>query len=142
MKFSNADQVKKWLRLLPVARKEMNAKISFYNQLINDFTRVEYTENEIVRNGLSKNTYKGEINNVHFYRSQIEECKKKYDKLLKDWERLSKLLDSEEITLITEKYLKGNNWDSMEFVMFYSRRQCFRILERAAEKLIGETVGE
>lgn len=76
MKFSNADQVKKWLRLLPVARKEMNAKISFYNQLINDFTRVEYTENEIVRNGLSKNTYKGEINNVHFTVLRLRSARK------------------------------------------------------------------
>ena len=36
MKFENASQVKKWLRLLPVAKKEMKAKIDMYSELIAD----------------------------------------------------------------------------------------------------------
>ena len=60
--------------------------------------------------------------------------------MMRDWERLRELLDSEEITVLTEKYFKGTSWTAMEFVVFYSRRQCFRILDRAAEKLVGQTV--
>ncbi len=138
MKFENAAQVKKWLRLLPVAKKEMKAKIDFYNELISDFTRVEISDKEFSRRtGI---TYSNAAANVDYYRGQIIKCREKYETLIKDWERISQILDSDEITVVTEKFLKGTSWTAMEFVVFYSRRQCFRILDRAAEKLVGQVV--
>ena len=138
MKFKDAAQVKKWLRLLPVAKKEMKAKIELYNDLITDFTRVDLSDKALEER--TGNTYSGILSNVDNYRAKIKEARDKFETMMRDWERLSQLLDSEEITVVTEKYLRGTSWTAMEFVVFYSRRQCFRILDRAAEKLVGQTV--
>ncbi len=138
MKFENAAQVKKWLRLLPVAKKEMKAKIELYNELITDFTRFDISDRAIEER--LGHTYSEKISAVESYRQKIKEARDKFDNLMRDWERLSQLLDSEELTVVTEKYLRGTSWTAMEFVVFYSRRQCFRILDRAAEKLVGQTV--
>ena len=138
MKFENASQVKKWLRLLPVAKKEMKAKIDLYSELIADLNRVGLADE--AAGNLKGVTYGDALSNVERYREKIRESREKFDNMMRDWERLRDLLDSEEITVLTEKYLKGTSWTAMEFVVFYSRRQCFRILDRAAEKLVGQTV--
>ncbi len=138
MKFENTAQVKKWLRLLPVAKKEMKARIEFYNELISDFTRVQISDEEVSL--ATGDTYSDMLTNVEFYREQIKSCKERFNAMLSDWSRLSELLDSDELNVITEKYLKGTSWTAMEFAVYYSRRQCFRILDRAAEKLVGQTV--
>ena len=138
MKFENASQGKKWLRLLPVAKKEMKAKIDLYSELIADLNRVGLADE--AAGNLKGVTYGDALSNVERYREKIRESREKFDNMMRDWERLRELLDSEEITVLTEKYLKGTSWTAMEFVVFYSRRQCFRILDRAAEKLVGQTV--
>ncbi len=138
MKFENASQVKKWLRLLPVAKKEMKAKIDLYSELIADLNRVGLADE--AAGNLRGVTYGEALSNVDRYREKIKEARDKFEGMMRDWERLRELLDSEEITVLTEKYLKGTSWTAMEFVVFYSRRQCFRILDRAAEKLVGQTV--
>lgn len=142
MIFKDAEQVKKWLRNLPLLKKELDLKMNFYNGLINDYSRVERSDSETAVLRPELTTYFTGLSNVEFYRSQIEIAKKRFDALLADWERLSELLDSDERIIITTKYLKGTSWDAMEFIVFFSRRQCFRILNRAAEKLVGERVGE
>lgn len=142
MIFKDADHVKKWFRNLPLIKKELDMKINFYNSLINDYSRVERSDNEAAAMRPELGTYFSGLSNVEFYRSQIESAKKRYDRLLGDWERLSELLDSDEKRIITTKYLKGTSWDAMEFLVFFSRRQCFRIVDRAAQKLVGETAGE
>ena len=138
MKFENASQVKKWLRMLPVAKKEMKAKIDLYSELIADLNRVGLADE--AAGNLKGVTYGEALSNVDRYREKIKEARDKFEGMMRDWERLRELLDSEEITVLTEKYLKGTSWTAMEFVVFYSRRQCFRILDRAAEKLVGQTV--
>ncbi len=138
MKFENASQVKKWLRLLPVAKKEMKAKIDMYSELIADLNRVGLADE--TAGNLKGVTYGEALSSVDRYRQKIKEARDKFDGMMRDWERLRELLDSEEITVLTEKYFKGTSWTAMEFVVFYSRRQCFRILDRAAEKLVGQTV--
>ena len=140
MKFENASQVKKWLRLLPVAKKEMKAKIDVYSELIADMNRVGFADE--TAGNLKGVTYDKALSRVDHYRERIKEARDKFDGMTRDWERLSELLDSEEITVLTEKYFKGTSWDAMEFVVFYSRRQCFRILDRAAEKLVGQSVSD
>ena len=138
MKFENASQVKKWLRMLPVAKKEMKAKIDLYSELIADLNRLGLADE--AAGNLKGVTYGEALSNVDRYREKIKEARDKFEGMMRDWERLRELLDSEEITVLTEKYLKGTSWTAMEFVVFYSRRQCFRILDRAAEKLVGQTV--
>ncbi len=140
MKFENKDQVKAWLRTLPDAQKEMKLKIDFYNILINDLARIDKADEKLLRLRPEADTYKTSISNIEYYRNQITECRQKYECMLDDLNRLSKLLTADENAIITAKYLKGATWDAMEFMVFFSRRQCFRILDRALEKLIGQSV--
>lgn len=140
MILKDKDTVKKWLRNLPLARKEMDLKIDFYNTLINDLSRIGIADKRLTKLKPEADTYLTDISNIEFYRNQIEECRKKYDAIINDWNRLSKLLSSDEISVITAKYLKGVTWDAMQFTLFFSRRQCFRILDSAIQKLIGQKV--
>lgn len=138
MKFKDSEQVKKWFRLLPLAKRELNSKIDFYTGLISDMSRVGVADERLSQ--MTGSTYQDKLSSIDFYREQIRRCKEKYNNTIADWERLSKLLDSDEAAIVTAKYLKGTSWDAMEFVVYFSRRQCFRILNRAAEKLVGQSV--
>lgn len=140
MILQDKDMVKKWLRNMPLARKEMNLKIDFYNSLINDMSRIGVADSRLKKLKPETDMCLSDISNVEFYRSQIEKCREKYDAVLRDWDRMSKLLTADEVSVITAKYLKGITWDAMEFTLFFSRRQCFRILDNAVSKLIGQTV--
>lgn len=142
MLLKNKDTVKKWLRGLPLAEKDMKLKIDFYNTLINDLTRIDKADEKLLRLRPEADTYKTSISNIEYYRNQITECRRKYEHMLDDLNRLSKLLTADENAVITAKYLKGVTWDAMEFTLYFSRRQCFRILDSAVGKLIGQTVGE
>lgn len=141
MKFENKAQVKKWLRDLALVKREMKLKIDFYTMLINDFTRLKNADIKLSEVSSKTATYLTNPSNIEFYRNEIEKCKQKYDNTLKDWNRLSELLDRDENMVVTARYLKGLSWDAMEFNVYFSRRQSFRILDRAVEKLIGQTVG-
>lgn len=142
MKLKDKDQVKKWLRNLTLIKREMRLKIDFYNTLIDDFTRLSVSDERLRELKPEFNTYLTAASNIEFYRSEIDKCRNKYNNILNDWNRLSELLDSDEVMVVTTKYLKGITWDAMEFSVFFSRRQCFRIMDRAVEKLVGQTVGE
>ena len=142
MKLKDKDQVKKWLRNLTLIKREMRLKIDFYNTLIDDFTRLSVSDERLRELKPEFNTYLTAASNIEFYRSEIDKCRAKYNNILNDWNRLSELLDSDEVMVVTAKYLKGITWDAMEFSVFFSRRQCFRIMDRAVEKLVGQTVGE
>lgn len=142
MKLNDKAQVKRWLRNLMLVKKEMRLRIEFYNSLIDDFIRLNVSDEKLETIDPEIVTYTTAASNIEFYRKEIENCKNKYNNILNDWNRLSELLDSDEIMVVTEKYLKGVTWDAMEFKVFFSRRQCFRILDRAVDKLIGQTVGE
>ncbi|MCI5892894.1 MAG: hypothetical protein MRZ66_05780 [Clostridiales bacterium] len=142
MKLKDKDQVKKWLRNLTLIKREMRLKIDFYNTLIDDFTRLSVSDERLRELKPEFNTYLTAASNIEFYRSEIDKCRNKYNNILNDWNRLSELLDSDEVMVVTAKYLKGITWDAMEFSVFFSRRQCFRIMDRAVEKLVGQTVGE
>lgn len=139
MKFETKDDVKKWLRLFPLAKKELKAKIDLYTEFIEDCRRLGRLDSALAEE--TGHTYSDGLPNADFYRKQIMDCKQRCNNALKDWERLSGCLDGDEALVITEKYFKGTSWDAMEFVVYFSRRQCFRILDRAAEKLVGKTVG-
>lgn len=141
MKFENKAQVKKWLRDLALVKREMKLKIDFYTMLINDFTRLKNADIKLSEVSSKTATYLTNPSNIEFYRNEIEKCKQKHDNTLKDWNRLSELLDRDENMVVTARYLKGLSWDAMEFNVYFSRRQSFRILDRAVEKLIGQTVG-
>lgn len=126
MKLTNANEVKKWLRTLPLAKKELELKIQFYKELADDFGKLPGGSDE----------------KTDIYLNKINELKKQIHVIVSDMERLFKLLDEDERLVMTARYIKLIRWDYIEFHVFYSRRQAIRIHDRAILKLIGQNVGE
>ena len=140
MKFENTDQIRKWFRQFPLLKKELNAKIELYNGLISDMTRIIPVDK--AAEWLDDSANKAVLDNINHYRAEIEVARKKLDNIMRDWERLQQLLNSTEILVITERYIKSKRWTALEFSTNYSRRQCFRIFNNALEKLVGQTVSD
>lgn len=142
MKFKNKDEVKKWLRDLSILNRDVKMKIEFYNALINDLLRLREADFRLSEATTKTAEYIVNPDNIVHYRSEIEREKNRYENTIKDFERLSKMLSPDETMVLTARFLKGMTWDSLEFKIYFSRRQCFRLFDRAAEKLVGQSVGE
>lgn len=122
MRLSNEQEVKRWLRELPLVKRELELKIEFYKELESDF--------EGIKTGRPADEY----------RAKIDDLKRRIDGILADTERLFGLLDESERLIMTAKYIKLIRWDFMEFHVFYSRRQAIRIHNEAIKKLVGQEV--
>lgn len=121
MILKSEEEVKKWLRQIPVLKKELELKIEFYTEIEADFEK------------FNKQFSEG-------YRKKIDELKYKIDILLAEVDRLLDMLDDTERLVLTAKYIKAIRWDFIEFHVFYSRRQAIRIHNEAIKKLIGQEV--
>lgn len=114
-------EVKKWLRQIPVLKKELELKIEFYTEIAADFKK------------LDEQSFEG-------YKKKINELKCRIDILLAEVDRLFDMLDDTERLVLTAKYIKAIRWDFIEFHVFYSRRQAIRIHNEAIKKLVGQEV--
>lgn len=123
VKLNNAVEVKKWLRSIPVIKKDIENKISFYEELAGEFVHDENWKKE-----------------VEHYRNEMKKLKNKLNKFLKEYERVLRILDDKERLVLNAKYLKCVRWDYIEMHVFYSRRQAIRIRDAAVNKLIGQMV--
>ncbi|MEG1441565.1 MAG: hypothetical protein RSB38_08735 [Oscillospiraceae bacterium] len=128
--FTNADEVKKWLRGLNLTKKELKSKIKFYEELVSDFSKA--------RNLLGKTA--NYDSGLQFYNDEITFLNCKMKELVKDYKRLTDKLEANEKLIISEKYLSGAKWEYIELSTFISRRQAFRIHNAAITKLIGQSV--
>lgn len=126
MTFTTTEDVKKWFRNITLAKKELDLKVKFYSELLHTSL--------LPSSGCTEG-------DREFYRNQVQFAQKRYINCLDDTERLLSLLDADERTVLTAKYLNHISWDAMEFHVFYSRRQAFRIHDQAIEKLVGQKVG-
>lgn len=125
MKFTTADEVKKWLRGLPLAKRELKLKMDFYKDLIRDNLTMG----------------KGSEKYIAFYRQKIEDLQEELIRKTGEMERVLDRLDPEERMVLTARYVKGVLWDAMEFHVHYSRRQAVRIHNQAVENLVGIELG-
>ncbi len=121
--FDNEHDVKKWLRSIPVTKKEMELKIRFYEELAGDFATTAEWQKQ-----------------VDEYRKKVLELKGRLERQLSECDRLFNLLEESERLVLTAKYIKAIRWDFIEMHIFYSRRQAIRIRDAAVAKLIGQTV--
>ena len=118
MKLNNEQEVKKWLRNIPLVKREIELKMSFYKELAEDFGNDRAKE----------------------YNTRIDELKRRIDNIIIDTKRLFELLDDNERLVMTAKYIKHIRWDFIEYHVFYSRRQAIRIHNEAVKKLVGQEV--
>lgn len=121
--FKNENEVKKWLRSFPIIKKELNLRISFYEDLAAEFSKSAEWEKEAL-----------------YYKDQIAEIKRAADLCLSEYERLLDILEENEKLILTVKYLKAIAWDYIELHIYFSRRQAIRIHNNAIRKLVGQTV--
>ena len=61
-------------------------------------------------------------------------------RLMEDVDKLFSILDDNERTVMTARYINLIRWDYIEFQVFYSRRQAIRAHDKAILKLVGQTV--
>lgn len=123
MRLNDEKNVKKWLRNLPLVKKELEIKIEFYKELAGDFEGTQSRSRA-----------------AEYYWNKIEVLGNKLNNMLSDIERLFDLLDEEERLVMTAKYIKLIRWDFIELHVFYSRRQAIRIHNEAIKKFIGQEV--
>lgn len=125
MKFNTANEVKKWLRGLPLLKKELELKMTFYRELIQNNRKL------------------GEVGEKHiaYYGGEILRLQAELKKLTIQMDRILDCLDPEERVILTARYLRGILWDAMEFHVHYSRRQAIRIHNQAIERLVGTELG-
>lgn len=123
VKLNNVNDVKNWLRSFPVVKKDIENQMSFYEELAECFMRDINWKKDVER-----------------YRNEVKKLKSKLNLLLKDYERVARVLDEKEKLVLDVKYLKGVRWDYIEMYVFYSRRQAIRIHDAAIKKLVGQVV--
>lgn len=126
-KLHNSREVKRWLRKFPVATRELDMRISFYNEMLNDISR------SAIRL-LKADEY------IKHYEDQVRRLLMEREALLSDWERLSSLLGGGERTLINLKYRRGTSWLNMKNYVYYTSNQCRWLLSRAVYQLVGQAV--
>lgn len=125
MTLNNVKEVKEWLRNIPLVKAELTLKIKFYQELENEFNKVEDFEKSL-----------------RYYRGQIESLQHKMETLMEDVDRLFGILDENERLVMVARYINLIRWDYIEFHVFYSRRQAIRVHDHALLKLVGQAVGE
>lgn len=123
MRFETENEVKKWLRGLPMIKKELSLKSEFFKDLA--------TEAERKGTGIKYRTY---------YLKQIDALHEKLITLENNIEEAFNILDPEERTVMTARYINNIIWDMMEFKIYYSRRQAIRIHNRAIKKLVNKEI--
>ena len=114
------NEVKKWIRGLPLLRKELSMRIEFFSDLAR----------ECKKSGTG-------IRHEGYYLNQIDTLHEQIKVLEKNVEYALDLLDPDERAVISARYIKNIMWDAMEFHIHYSRRQAIRIHDRALKRLAG-----
>ncbi len=125
MKFTTANEAKKWLRGLPLLKKELELKTVFYRDLIQSNRRLGATGEKYIA----------------YYGGQIIRLQEEMKELTEQMNRILDVLDPEERVILTARYVRGLLWDAMEFHVHYSRRQAIRIHNQAIEHLVGLELG-
>lgn len=143
MKFSDENDVRKWLRSIPLKKKELMLKIDFYAELKTgiETRRAKLaaasrgkSESGSERDGkVSKSISK--IVSVAFYEEQMEMLRRELDSSLTEFERLTEPLESIEKTIVSMKYLRKMSWTAIAMQTSYSERQAQRILKHALKKI-------
>ncbi len=125
MKFTTANEAKKWLRGLPLLKKELEMKMAFYEDLITDNQKL------------------GEVGEkyISYYREQVVLLQEKMKGLVKQMDVVLEKLNPEERMILVARYVQGVLWDAIEFHVHYSRRQAIRIHNQAIEHLVGLEFG-
>lgn len=120
MIFKTENEVKKWLRGLPLLRKELSMRSEFFSDLVRESRKC----------GVG-------IKHEDYYIKQIDSLHEQLKILEKNIELALDLLDPDERAIISARYIKHTMWDAMEFHVHYSRRQAIRIHDRAVKRLVG-----
>ncbi len=124
MKFETAEEAKKWLRGLPLLKKELQMKTTFYQELIKDSKR----------SGIPSEKH------IDYYQERIDHMQKEMRAMTEKMEAVLSVLDPDERMVLTARYMKGILWDAIEFHVHYSRRQAIRIHNQAIERLVGQEI--
>lgn len=124
--------VKKWLRSIPLKKKELMLKIDFYAELK---AGLELRRAKLARENGETSAAIEKIVNTKFYENQIAGLRAELDGSAAEFERLTEPLEGIEKTILTMKYLRKMSWTAIAVQTAYSDRQAQRILKKAIKKI-------
>lgn len=130
--FKDEDDVKKWLRSIPLKKKELMLKIDFYAELK---AGLELRRAKLERENVEISGAVEKIVNTRFYENQIAALRSEMDGAAAEFERLTEPLEGIEKTILTMRYLRKMSWTAIAVQTAYSDRQAQRILKKAIKKI-------
>ena len=130
--FKDEEDVKKWLRSIPLKKKELMLKIDFYAELK---AGLELRRARLERENGETSEAIEKIVNTRFYENQIAALRSEMDGAAAEFERLTEPLEGIEKTILTMRYLRKMSWTAIAVQTAYSDRQAQRILKKAIKKI-------
>ena len=130
--FKDEEDVKKWLRSIPLKKKELMLKIDFYAELK---AGLELRRARLERENGETGGAVEKIVNTRFYENQIAALRSEMDGAAAEFERLTEPLEGIEKTILTMRYLRKMSWTAIAVQTAYSDRQAQRILKKAIKKI-------
>lgn len=130
--FKDEEDVKKWLRSIPLKKKELMLKIDFYAELK---AGLELRRARLERENVETSEAVEKIVNTRFYENQIAALRSEMDGAAEEFERLTEPLEGIEKTILTMRYLRKMSWTAIAVQTAYSDRQAQRILKKAIKKI-------
>lgn len=130
--FKDEEDVKKWLRSIPLKKKELMLKIDFYAELK---AGLELRRARLERENGETSEAIEKIVNTRFYENQIIALRSEMDGAAAEFERLTEPLEGIEKTILTMRYLRKMSWTAIAVQTAYSDRQAQRILKKAIKKI-------
>lgn len=137
--FKDEEDVKKWLRSIPLKKKELMLKIDFYAELK---AGLELRRARLERENVETGEAVEKIVNTRFYENQIAALRSEMDGAAAEFERLTEPLEGIEKTILTMRYLRKMSWTAIAVQTAYSDRQAQRILKKAIKKIKEATQSE
>ena len=130
--FKDEEDVKKWLRSIPLKKKELMLKIDFYAELK---AGLELRRARLERENVETGGAVEKIVSTRFYENQIAALRSEMDGAAAEFERLTEPLEGIEKTILTMRYLRKMSWTAIAVQTAYSDRQAQRILKKAIKKI-------
>ena len=108
--FKDEEDVKKWLRSIPLKKKELMLKIDFYAELK---AGLELRRARLERENGETGGAVEKIVNTRFYENQIAALRSEMDGAAAEFERLTEPLEGIEKTILTMRYLRKMSWTAI-----------------------------
>lgn len=141
-KYEKVEELLKNYKMMKISIENMKQEIEYIKQNEDGISGIDYdgvsTSKTYKFTSTVEDTVLSRSEKIHYLERNIAHNKRQIKKVDKAMEGLS----DDERTIITGKYIEGNQWWQVAGVVGYSERHCKRIRNAAIKKLILGMFGE